>query len=356
MSAAALAVELGRALAAQALDGPVLRAGGHAQALAARQRGDLDLRAAQGLGDRERDLDLEVLALALEDRGVGDVGDHEEVALRPAAAARLALAGQADAAALAHSRGDVDLVLLDRARGARALAGRARVVDDRAAALALRARLGDREEALPLRLDAAALAARAHLGRGAGLGAGAAARPAGLGHRHLQRDLRALDRLLEAQRDLGLEVAAALGARSRGARRASSRTPRPAPPAAAAEQVGEDVRERARVEAAARAAGARRPGAAGERVEPAAVVLLALLRVAEHVVGVLDLLEALLGLGVAGVAVGVVLAHELAVRLLDLLRRRLLVDAEDLVEVRRHRSSYAATTTRAGRITVSAIR
>ena len=52
------------------------------------------------------------------------------------------------------------------------------------------------------------------------------------------------------------------------------------------------------------------------------VVLLALLGVAEHLVGLVDLLELRLGGLVAGVHVGMVLAGELAVRLLDLLLRR----------------------------------
>ena len=56
----------------------------------------------------------------------------------------------------------------------------------------------------------AALADRAHLRRGAGLGAGAVTRGARLRGRHRERHLRAVDRLVEAQRDLGLEVAAAL--------------------------------------------------------------------------------------------------------------------------------------------------
>ena len=64
-----------------------------------------------------------------------------------------------------------------------------------------------------------------------------------------------------------------------------------------------------------------------------AVVLLALLGVAEDVVRLGDLLEALLGLLVAGVLVGVVLARELAVRLLDLVGRGLALDAEHLVVV-----------------------
>src|SRR4029450_7993164 len=63
------------------------------------------------------------------------------------------------------------------------------------------------------------------------------------------------------------------------------------------------------------------------------VVLLALLRVGENVVRRLDLLEALLGILVAGVRVRVVLARELPVRLLDLVLRRALGDAQDLVEV-----------------------
>ena len=70
---------------------------------------------------------------------------------------------------------------------------------------------------------------------------------------------------------------------------------------------------------------AKPPGPAGPAAPPkpanmpAGVVLLALLGVRERVVGLLDLLEALLGRAVAGVAVGVVLAGQLAVGLLDLL-------------------------------------
>ena len=80
------------------------------------------------------------------------------------------------------------------------------------------------------------------------------------------------------------------------------------------------------------------------------VVLLALLGVAEDVVGVRDLLEALLCARVL-VGVRVVPAGELAIRLLDLVLRRLLVDAEHLVEVLLGHG-YAATTTLAGRTTV----
>ena len=58
------------------------------------------------------------------------------------------------------------------------------------------------------------------------LGAGPAAGLAGGLHRHLQRDLRAGDRLVEGDRDLRLEVGAAFGARPA----ARPRRPPPAPP------------------------------------------------------------------------------------------------------------------------------
>src|SRR4051794_232200 len=288
------------------------------------ERRHLDLGAPDRLGDRERHLDLDVVALALEHRAVLHAGDHEQVAGRPAVAAGLALAGEADARALADAGGDVHAVALRRAHGALAVAGRARVLDDGARAVAAGARLRDREEALALRLEAAALAARADLRLGARPRAGPVAGRAARRHGDAERHLCALERLVERDADLGLEVAAALGLRAPRSRAALRAAP---------EQVREDVAEAAGLEAAEAAlatAGARPAApATGAEEDPAAVVLLALVRVAHDVVGGLDLLEALLGLGVVRVAVRVVLARELAVGLLDLLGRRLAVDAED---------------------------
>ena len=333
--AATLAVQPRRALAAQALDRVVLRTRRDADLLRPAQRGDLDRRAADGLDDRDRDLDLEVIALALEDRRLGDVGDDVQVARLAGAHARLALAGQADATAVADARWDVHAVALDLARLARAVAGRARVLDLGAGAAALRARLRDREEvAAALGDDAATLAARADGRARARLGAGPVAGRAGRRHGNGDRDLAALHRLLEGQADLGLEVAPALGLRTRLA----------ASPHGPAEQVGQDVAEAA--EAAAELAGVEAL-AAGED-DAALVVLLALVGIADYVVGGLDLLEALLGGVVVRVAVGVVLARELAVGLLDVLLRGLLVYAECLVGV-----LHSATTTLAGRSTTS---
>jgi hypothetical protein len=158
------------------------------------------------------------------------------------------------------------------------------------------------------------------------------------------RDLGAGQRLLEGQRDGGLEVLAALR-RGLGAGAAVG---------GRVEDVAEDVAPAAG-RGAATAAGAAPEGIAAGEDGAAAVVLLALLGVAEDVVGLRDLLKALFGAGV-GVRVRVVLARELAVRLLDVLLGGLLVDPEGPVVVRTAGHGYAATTTRAGRRTAPLIR
>ncbi len=113
----------------------------------------------------------------------------------------------------------------------------------------------------------------------------------------------------------------------------------------AAEELAEDVgrlRRHALLEAEA-AGGAAAPAertAAGTASVHAGgaelVVAGALGLVAQDVVGLLHLLEARLGLLVAGVAVGVVLTGQLAVGLLDLVGRGGARDAEDLVIIARH--------------------
>src|SRR3954464_15804168 len=116
--------------------------------------------------------------------------DHVEVARRRAAGPGLALAGQADAAALTHARGDLHAESLRLVHEPRAAAGRARVVDDRAAPAAARAGLGDGEHPLPFDLDAATVALGTGAWRRAGLGAAARARRAGLLDRNADRYLR----------------------------------------------------------------------------------------------------------------------------------------------------------------------
>ena len=97
-------------------------------------------------------------ALALEDRVPGDVDEDVEIARRPAAHARLALARQADARAFVDAGGNVDRERLALVDAPLAPAGRAGIGDRLADAAALRAGLLDHEEAL-LRADLAAAAA-----------------------------------------------------------------------------------------------------------------------------------------------------------------------------------------------------
>ena len=173
--------------------------------------------------------------------------------------------------------------------------------DDLAGAAALRAALG-----LGARLRAAALAgvARPHLGQ-------------------LELRLEAGDHVGERDLEVVTQVRAALAAPA----------PPPAPAARRAEQLAEQIvedvgeaAEVAEVEAGHAALGA-------DAGEAEAVVGAPLLRVGEHRVGLGRLLEALLGVRIAGVAVGVVLERELAVGLLELVGARLARDAQDLVVV-----------------------
>src|SRR5262249_25775509 len=98
-----------------------------------------------------------------------------------------------------------------------------------------------------------------------------------------------------------------------------------------------------------------RIAAAKPRELTALVVLLALLGIGEDVIGGRDLLELLLRLLVAGIAVGVVFARQFPVGPLDLLLRGLLGNAQRLVELVGHGAllgdaRHALTTTLAGRI------
>src|ERR1700689_5380061 len=124
--------ELGGALAAQALDGAVRSAGTHAQRLRAVECGHAHLSAAQRLGDGQRDLHLEVVSLAGEHGRGRHVGEQVQVAGWATVAPGLALARQADAAAVTHARGDVHAQTLDRGHRTCAVARWTGILNDRA--------------------------------------------------------------------------------------------------------------------------------------------------------------------------------------------------------------------------------
>src|SRR5580693_8349266 len=306
-------------------------------------RRHLDLRAQRGLRECHRHGDREVVPGPAEHRMRRDVHAHIQVPGRPATLPGRTLALQLDLLAVSHAGRDARLDSPGAHRPPAAGAHRARVVDHQPAAAALMARLGERETAQVLALLAGPFTVRADPRDSAGLGAGALAGRAGTLAGQPEADRDAVQRVAERQRGLRLHVGTPPRPVLRGTR----------PATAAAEHAAEDVSEPAARVAAGRAAGAEQVAevevespaarAAGcalaSAPEPAAeqgacvVVLLAPLAVGQRVVGLGDLLEPLLRLGVTLVGVGVVLAGELAVRLLDLVRAGGLGDAQDLVIV-----------------------
>ena len=175
---------------------------------------------------------------------------------------------------------------------------------------------------------------RADVRHGAGLAAGAAS-TSGRARRCSAAALTVVPSMASAKsmRGLGLDVrrrvagAGRPAARRRTATAAAARLNRspnrsemskpPPPPTPAAEAAGDPPK----------------PPPAPANMRAHLVVLLALLGVADDVVGLGDLLEPVLRGLVARVGVGVVLARQLAVGLLDLAWLGVLGHAEDLVEV-----------------------
>src|SRR6185312_12113119 len=141
-----------------------------------------------------------------------DARDDVEVSGGRAAEPGFALSLQLDPRAVLHAGGDPNRVALRPPLTASAAAGRARRLDDSAVAATVRARLLQREEPLRAGDDTGAFALRAALGRGPGRGAGAVARVAG----ELERDgdgrLQALQRVLERDPHLDVDVGASLPA------------------------------------------------------------------------------------------------------------------------------------------------
>src|SRR6185312_5570324 len=311
----------GHALAAQAELVAALRAGGHVDLGA----GAIDGRYLDGAAERrgrhgDRHAAMDVGAVALEDAVRLDREEDVKVARRAAAHAGLALAGQADARAVLDAGRNVDGQRLLLAHAALAAAVPARILDDAAGAVAGGAGALDGEEAL-LRPDAAgAVAGRAvdrlRARRRTAPAAGVARRQ----RRHAHIRLLALEGLLERDFEIVAQVVAAgVGAL-------------PAPAAhELAEHLVEDVGKAAGEAEIARA----RTAAAAilERGVAEAVIGGALLLVLQNVVGLVDVLEGLLGLLVPGIAVGVILHGHLAIGLLDLVGAGVPLDAEKLIKV-----------------------
>src|SRR5581483_3820903 len=271
----------------------------------------LDGRAERRLRKADRHVDGEVGAATLEDRRSRDAGAHVEVAGGAAVLAGVALAWQPDPHPVGRAGRDLDAIGLRDALPAGAAAGGTRLRRHATLAVAARAGLRQREESRAVADDSAAAALRARLHPCAGACTAATAGAAF----DLERDRHlfdaAVERFVERDRDLDFDIVA---------------DPRAAAAAAAAapEDAAEEVVE---VDAAEVGGVGARPRGRAWRIARG-VVLGAPLRIRQRVVGCLHFLEARLGVHVAGVAVRVVLARELAVRALDLLRRGGRRDAE----------------------------
>jgi hypothetical protein len=167
-----------------------------------------------------------------------------------------------------------------------------------------------------------ALTAGAGLDRRPGLGAVTVAVRAHPGHSDLELAGRAGQHLLERDRHPHGDVPAALGPTAAAAEDRAQVT--------ATEERFEDVPD------VAKGPEARLVAAGAQALVAVAVVDRAPLAVAQHLVGLGDLLELLLGGRIVPVDVGMQLAREAAERLLDLVFGRLAADPEDLVVVARH--------------------
>src|SRR6185312_13650446 len=274
---------------------------------------------------RDRHAAMNVRAVALEERMRPDGKEDVEIAIAAAAQTRFAFAGETDTRAVLDTgrNGDVEHLLL--ARAALAAARTAWLVDHLAGAMTGRAGALHGEEAL-LRADAAGAAAGRAIDRlRSCFRAAAVTGITRRERRHADLRLASFESFLERDLEIVAEIAAAI-IRAAATAAAHHR----------AEHLLEDVGEAAGAAEAEIAAAAT---ALFESGMAEAVVSGALLIVLQDVIGLVNILEAVLGLFVARIAVGMILHGELTERLLDVVARGITPHAEQLIEVLfRHRN------------------
>ena len=320
------AADAGRALAPEGDPAPRLGARRKAVLDGPVDALDLDLAPQRCLGEAHRMDGVQVRAVPLEPGVRGDRHHHQQIPGGAAVEAAVALAPHGDGLAVVDARGHPHLDLPLAAELARPPAVGAGLVDDLSGTPAVGAGgLGGEGEAAhpPLHPDlprAPALAA--HLGGGALGAAGAPAGVAALQPGEGQLLGAARHSLREGDGDAGPEGGAPLGGVGVG------------PPGAAeapAEEGAEDVPQVdvAHVEAAEAA-----PAEVGIHPGVAKLVVLGpLVLVGQHLVGLVDLLELGLRLGVARVHVRVVLLGQLAVGFFQLVVGRGFRHAQYLIVI-----------------------
>src|SRR5690606_21172393 len=279
---------------------------------------------------RHRHRDQQVQVVAFEQLMGLHRQEDIEVAARPAALSRLALARQADARTVVDARRNLEAELAGLADLAVAPAGGAGVGDHLARAAAAGAGALDLEEAVGLTHAPGAAAGGADGRLGARLGARAVADLTAHQGRDGDLDLGALIGLLK--RDL--QVVAQVRAAARPVVLASAAAPAAeGVPEGVAEDLGEDVVDvvEARAALAERVAPARAAAVHPGMAET--IIGRALLLVGQDGVGLGNLLEAGHGLFRAAVAVRVVLHRQLAIGALERGRIDRPLDPQNLVIV-----------------------
>src|SRR5712692_68319 len=320
----AATAEVGHALAAQFQQVMRLASGRDLELRRPVEHGHVDLGAERELRKGQGQVAVEIGALAGEQLVVEDPDEDVQVAGRAPEEPARALAVEPHLHSVLDAGGDLDLEHALGPLSTLSAADLARRLDPLALTPALRARSPDRQRA-QLGGDLTPPATQvAHDRTASRLGSAARAVLAGLEARDLHLGLDAARRVFERDLQLVLE--------GLGQHRTGVPTTAAAP---AREEVLEDVLEE-RAEAGLSESAARR----SDRAE--AVIVRALVGIGEHRVCLVDGLEALLGLLVTGIAVGMVLHRELAVRLLDLRLPSPARNPQHLVEIARHLAGYAA--------------
>jgi hypothetical protein len=261
----------------------------------------VDLVAERGLGEIDRQVELQIIALATEEAVRLDVNDQVEVAGWATVGAGLTFVTEANLRVVVDTGRDADLQLALNLDAALTAALLARVLDDRAVTVAAIADADIDELAKQILVNPPQFAAAATTDAGdrgaAGLDAAAAAGGSGVVAREGDLALGAEDRVVEANLEVDPQVGAPLHALA------------PAGRGGRAEERVKDVLD---------AEPARSPeGAAAEAAVLAnvaeAIVGCPTLPIGEDLIGLLDLFEPLRGASL-GVAIRVVLQHQLAVR------------------------------------------
>src|SRR5690554_1559793 len=284
------------------------------------QRGDFKFAAQRRCSERNGQLAMQVIALALEDAMLLEVNLDIQVARRPAIDARFAVAGRTDTHAVVDARRDLYLQSLIAADAAHAVAGRAGIRDLLAGTVTGRAILLNAKESLLHAHHPRAIAGVAGAWVGTRLGTVAMTDIAGFPARYPDLGVEAVGRLLQRNIQRVLEVGATIDLWPA------------APTAGSTEDFTEDVAKRIGKSPGAAHASAH----AGVRIHACMTVTVVgrpFLLVGQHFVSLFDFLELLFGFLAVRIAVRVVLHCQLAISLLELIVGGVLGYPQDLVVI-----------------------